>query len=273
MIWLGNEKIQPLQFPDGTPRFAANFFINKKEYRIYWYFECMEELTTVLMVAGHAQDHGASVSLYMPYVPNARMDRVHSAAEIFTLRHFCKLINDVGFTSVHILDPHSNVTPALINRVVVHSPEPYIKNALSLILEKHRKRPFVVYPDEGASKRYSLDIMDVVYGVKNRDWNTGRINGLTLNGRIPENRPALIVDDICSYGGTFALTADALHSAGVENVYLFITHCEDNIFNGRIFTEQLFDGVFTTNSILKPSNISRQNDVKIFPLREGFEIV
>lgn len=265
MIRLGNQDIQPLQFPDGTPRFPSVSLKKGIAYRIHWYFERMDELTTVLMLAGHIQDHGASVSLFMPYVPNARMDRVHSDAEVFTLRHFCKMINSAGFTSVHILDPHSNVTPALIDRVVVHSPEAHIRHALSLIIEKHRARPFVVYPDDGAAKRYSLDVTDTVYGVKKRDWDTGRIEGLMLNGRIPENRPALIVDDICSYGGTFARAAKELKKAGVEHIYLYITHCEKHIYEGELIRDHLVDGIFTTNSILFDGG----NDITVFHLKEG----
>ena len=263
MIQLNGKLIVPMLFPDGTPHFKP---ISLPDHaNITWKFERMDELVTVLMLAEHLHDHRIPTTLFMPYVPNARMDRVHSDAEVFTLRHFCKMINGAGFSSVHILDPHSNVTPALIDRVVVHSPDVYISHALSLIIEKHRSRPFVVYPDDGAAKRYSLGVCDVVYGVKKRDWSTGRIEGLMLNGRIPENRPALIVDDICSYGGTFARTAETLREAGVQHIYLYITHCERNIYDGHLFEDHLVDGVFTTDSIMRHGSDS----ITVFQLREG----
>lgn len=229
----------------------------------------MEELISILMLAGHIHDCGSSVSLFMPYVPNARMDRVHGFSEIFTLRHFCRLINDANFTSVHILDPHSHVTSALLDRVVVHTPEEHINHALSLIMEAERARPFVVFPDEGAGKRYALDALDVVSGIKKRNWDTGRIEGLILNGRVPPNRPALIVDDICSYGGTFVRAAKELEKAGVKNIYLYVTHCEHNIFSGEIFPSGLIKKVFTTDSIMLQSEIS-SDSLQIFRLKGGF---
>lgn len=269
MILFDGNKISPNEFPDKTPLFPSIEVKRSACYRIRWYYESMDELITLMMLAAHIYDNGASATLYMPYVPNARMDRVHSSSEVFTLRHFCNIINALSFESVHILDPHSHVTPALIDRVVVHSPEAYIRHALSLIIEKHRSRPFVVYPDDGAAKRYSLDVCDTVYGVKKRDWDTGSIEGLMLNGRIPENRPALIVDDICSYGGTFARTSKELKKAGVEHIYLYITHCEKHIYEGELIRDHLVDGVFTTNSIL----LNESDDITVFPLKEGFDIV
>lgn len=269
MILFDGNKIKPSEFPDKTPCFQSVPVTKGVHYRIRWYYESMDELITLIMLAAHIYDNGAYSTLYMPYVPNARMDRVHSPHEIFTLRHFCNTINSLSFQGVHILDPHSYVTPALIDRVVVHSAEPYINHALSLVIEKHRSRPFIVYPDDGAAKRYSLDVCDAVYGVKKRDWDTGRIEGLMLNGRIPTNRPALIVDDICSYGGTFARTAKELKKAGVEHIYLYITHCEKHIYDGELIRDHLVDGVFTTNSIM----LDGGNDITVFPLKEGFDIV
>lgn len=252
MIRLDQMVISPDEFPDNTPRYRSIPIMRGIQYEIHWNYESMDELITVLMLAGHIHDCGSSVSLRMPYVPNARMDRVHGFSEIFTLRHFCRLINDAQFVSVHILDPHSHVTPALLDRVVVHTPEDHINHALSLIMEKERARPFVVYPDEGASKRYSLDIVDAAFGIKKRNWDTGKIEGLVLNGRIPPNRPALIVDDICSYGGTFVCAAKELRKVGVENIYLYVTHCEENIFAGEVFSCGLIKKVFTTDSIMTP---------------------
>jgi ribose-phosphate pyrophosphokinase len=68
----------------------------------------------------------------------------------------------------------------------------------------------------------------------------------------------LIVDDICSRGGTFVHTAKALKDAGAANVYLYITHCERTIFNGEIFSSGLIEKVFTTNSIF-PANSTSEN--------------
>lgn len=277
MILFDGNKISPNEFPDKTPRFSSVAVKRFTCYRIRWYYESMDELITLMMLAAHIYDNGASATLYMPYVPNARMDRVHSSSEVFTLRHFCNIINSLSFESVHILDPHSYVTPALIDRVVIHNPDCYINLAVGEIAKKEECRPFFVFPDEGAHKRYSSLLIGggrkSVYCSKGRDWDTGSINRLVLQGEVPTDQPALIVDDICSYGGTFARTAETLRDAGVERVYLYVTHCEQNIFEGRLFKGGLVDGVFTTNSIMSRSPDAYKNDITVFPLKEGFDIV
>ena len=140
----------------------------------------------------------------MPYVPNARYDRTKNSNEIFTLKYFCEFINSLKFDRVYIEDPHSNVTLALLNNTI------NTKYIASLQYEIDVP-DVVIFPDEGALKRYSNEIhsyfesdIKIAYGMKNRDWETGKIKGLELYGdKIEENDYVLIIDDICSYGGTF----------------------------------------------------------------------
>ena len=56
-----------------------------------------------------------------------------------------------------------------------------------------------------------------------------------------------IRDDICSYGGTFVTAAKELRKRGVEEIVLFVSHCENNILKGEVF--DYVDRVFTTDSI------------------------
>jgi ribose-phosphate pyrophosphokinase len=64
----------------------------------------------------------------------------------------------------------------------------------------------------------------------------------------------LIIDDICSRGGTFYFSAKKLKELGAKEVYLYVTHCENTIFEGEIFTSGLIEKVYTTNSILRKTN-------------------
>ena len=108
------------------------------------------------------------------------------------------------------------------------------------------------YPDEGAMKRYSaMCDRSYVFGMKKRDWTTGEIKGLTVQGQteLIEGSTVLIVDDICSRGGTFYHSAKALKALGAGEIYLYISHCENSILEGEILTSGLIDRVFTTNSI------------------------
>ena len=91
------------------------------------------------------------------------------------------------------------------------------------------------------------------FGMKKRRWEDGKILGLDIMN--PENvkdKNILIVDDICSRGGTFYHAAKALKEAGAKHIYLYVSHCEETIFKGEIFSSGLIDHVYTTQSIFKP---------------------
>ena len=115
------------------------------------------------------------------------------------------------------------------------------------------KNVLLCYPDEGAAKRYSSQAgREYVFCIKHRDWRTGKIERLELTS--PEkvtDRNVLIVDDICSRGGTFTFTAKALKEAGANEVYLYVTHCENTIHSGTVLTDGLIRHVFTTDSIYR----------------------
>lgn len=94
--------------------------------------------------------------------------------------------------------------------------------------------------------------MEYVFCIKHRDWRTGKIERLELTEPEKVNgRNILIVDDICSRGGTFTHTAKALKEAGAEEVMLYVTHCENTILKGTVLTDGLISRVFTTDSILR----------------------
>lgn len=254
MIYLNNIPVIQDHFPDNTlhPILGQDEDSLYSDFTISWFYENDAELFTLICVKNWCDESfpGSEVNLFMPYVPHARMDRVQSPKEIFTLKHFCRTINSLNFDCVMILDPHSNVTPALLDRVEVLSTKKNIEHAI-----KESNVEVLFFPDEGAAKRYDgVFDMPTTFGVKNRDWSTGRINSLVLmNPEMVAGKRVLIVDDICSYGGTFVRAASALRSAGAAAVDLYITHCEPNIFKGNIYTQHPspIDHIYTTDTLLE----------------------
>ena len=84
-----------------------------------------------------------------------------------------------------------------------------------------------------------------------RDRATGQIKGIDVGGDVDNiaGKNILIVDDICSKGGTFYFSAKKLKELGAKNIYLHITHCENTIFEGDILNCGLIKKIYTTNSI------------------------
>ena len=248
MIKVNGIIIEQNHFPDGTLLLKTDK-IDKGSYhnpvKIEWFYESDRELFTIVCLAKKVRRK----ILYLPYVPHARQDRVKSEEDTFTLKYFTEIINSLGFEKVFILDPHSNVSAALIDRVVINNPYKYAWEAIQKI---HDRELVMFYPDEGSVKRYAdMLVLPYAYGLKKRDWKTGDILGLDVvdNGIDLKDKTVLIVDDICSRGGTFYHSAKKLKELGVGEIYLYVTHCENTILEGEVLTSGLIERVFTTNSI------------------------
>ena len=252
MIRVNDVEINSSNFPDGTLLMKLPFTI-KPVYEIQWYYENDTELFKLICIVRHLREKypSAGIDLFMPYLPNARQDRVKNPEDVFTLKYFCEIINSLEFDTVFVTDVHSNVGLALLDRVREIKPWEYINRAISVIPVDRELMLF--YPDEGAMKRYSFKFnFPYAFGIKDRDWKTGEIKGLKLaNEEIIKGKNILIIDDICSKGGTFYYAAKALKEAGAGNIYLYVTHCENTIHEGELLKENnLIKEIFTTNSIL-----------------------
>lgn len=251
MIKINNHPVSVNRFPDGTFLIKKNI-VPVYEYgvRITWLFESNEEMISLMYLVKHLNSHGITdISLKMPYIPNARFDRVKHQEEVFTLKYFAEFINSMNFKKVEVLDPHSYVSEALISNIKIETPKDIVESLIEQKLDKHNLIMF--YPDSGSEKRYSsMFNLPYAFGMKKRDWGTGEIKGLDVisQGDI-KGKNILIVDDICSRGGTFYHSAKALKELGANNIYLYISHCENTILEGDLLDSGLIEKVFTTNSI------------------------
>lgn len=248
MIAVNREKVHFNYYPDGTS--AVRFNFKGETASILWNYENDAETMILFYITQHLRRSGAkTIELYMPYIPNARMDRVKSGEDVFTMKYFATFINSLNFDRVVVRDPHSSVSEALIDRIQVEPVEKYLNFALRSVKNDSL---IMFYPDEGSMKRYSgMCVMPYAFGTKQRDWKTGKIVSLEVNncGIDINGRDILIVDDICSRGGTFLRSAEKLKQLGANHIYLYVTHCENTILEGELLTSGLIDRVFTTESI------------------------
>ena len=276
MIKIQDKIIDVKRFPDGTQMlldFDAGVLYRPSPIKIVWCYESDDEALTLMYLKRHIDNnylpaHKANVELIMPYLPNSRMDRVKSDTEIFTLKHFCWFINSLCFDKVHIMDPHSIVSEALIDNVRVLKPYLIIDDAISRMrsLDDFKRELVIYFPDDGAYKRYKdmpcFKDFNCIYGKKERDWETGKIlgieiydkNGSKLTNEL-ENCDVLMVDDIISYGGTLAYSADKLKEMGAAHISAYATHVENSVLDEekgtllKRYKDKIVDTVYTTNSI------------------------
>lgn len=255
MILLNGVKIPCQDFPNGES-LIKGFEIKENRVVLTMIFENDLDFMKLFFIKKHIDEVSpkCEVVLYMPYCPYSRMDRTEKNKTVFTLKYVADMINSMNFSKVYTLEPHSDVCMALINRISTPADLTLTLGLIPLAIEeKNEDKVVVVYPDAGAAKRYgkSLKCKNVVCN-KKRDFETGRIISLEVSGleSLPEGFVAVILDDLCSRGGTFILTAKKLREMGASKIYLCVTHMEYAAFEGDLFNSGLIDVVFVTNSII-----------------------
>ena len=274
MITVNGNEIVRKTFPDGSLCLLDldnSLLYPNKNYEIVWLYEGDYEIFMLICIVKHLRSkmyNNVSFNLTMPYVVNSRLDRTHSDNEVFTLKYFAEIINGLKFNKVVIVDPHSIVSEALIDNVCVLRPSNIISNVIDTMRSLNEfKRELVIYfPDDGAYKRYKdmpcFKDFNCIYGKKERDWETGKIlgieiydkNGSKLTNEI-ENCDVLMVDDIISYGGTLAYSADKLKEMGAAHISAYATHVENSVLDEekgtllKRYKDKIIDTVYTTNSI------------------------
>lgn len=229
-------------------------------------YEDDRDLIKLMFVKRHLDNHGISdkMILKIRYMPYSRMDR-EEGNSVFTLKYVGEFINSLNFHKVIIIEPHSNVTPAVVNKTLsvfptkVHFMEQTLK-----IINFNKDEDYLLFPDAGASGRYKdLKGFKTLIGHKERDFHTGKITGFTVLGDMEKGKKVLIVDDLISKGGTFVGYFNGTYSGagvtakvmGAKSVYLLTTHCEKTIFDGEILKTDYIDGVFTSDSMLDETDV------------------
>lgn len=255
MIKVGEKVVEITKFPNKESLIRNDFLSHGMHQNIKMKFEGDEDIIHLMMIKQEIDNVGGTASLTMPYVPYSRMDRTEGM-NVFTLKAITRFINAMNFTEVIIMEPHSDVCVALLDRVKVVDMSQAI--AYKLIMEEklNKDNTYLVFPDAGAEKRYSKQFKDhdkTITAIKHRNFETGRIEKLELIKKDDVNvngLAAIIVDDLSSRGGTFDLTAQHLKEMGFSKIYLAVTHCEDTILDGEVLKEgSNIDRVMTTNSI------------------------
>lgn len=195
----------------------------------------------------------SKLSVQLNYMPYAQADRDFAPYESFSLKTITTLFNSLQVDEWILFDPHSDVAPALLNKVKIIPNDNFIKYVIDKIKSIHSATDessfVIVSPDAGAYKKiFSLckriDFKGkIVTASKYRDHETGKI---TTTVPHIANGIVLIIDDICLGGRTFMNIAKELNN---HFVYLAISH---GIFNEGIdhLTPE-FNEIFTTDSVGK----------------------
>jgi ribose-phosphate pyrophosphokinase len=187
----------------------------------------------------------ASIDLLIPYFPYARQDRVCNAGEALSVKVIATLINAQNYASVTVVDPHSPVLVAAVDRCYVVDQYDAFQG-----IKGDWHNWTIVAPDMGAMKKCEdfakrVRAKAVVGFNKTRELATGKITGMVPMFEIDPDEQYLVLDDICDGGRTFVELVE--HMSFVGTIELAVTH---GIFSKgvEVLTDR-FDRVYTTDSL------------------------
>jgi len=234
-------------FPCGDTHVQVELDEDNSGVVIDFEYENDGEIIELLLLCDAIRREGSEIiQLNMPYVPFSRQDRVVNSGEPFSIKVFANLINSLKIPSIVIHDPHSDVTPALIENVRIVPQEDIFR---AILLNKYLGEGrdsvldyVLVAPDGGSLKKIykvaqGAPPLQVLECNKSRNTKTGEITGV----HVPDVgiRPVdhVIVDDLCDGGQTFIKLAKKLKQMGAPRVILMVSH--------GFFTKgmKVFDGI------------------------------
>jgi len=242
--WPILEAYSKFKFPAGELQVTVK--MKEGDYaNIIFDFENNEEIIELLLIADAVKRAGGTVNnLHIPYVPFARQDRVANVGECFSLKVFADLINSIGAKHVYVVDPHSDVTTALIDNIVVTTQAEIVRALFDNQKDLYTGKFVFIAPDGGSLKKIHkvvakvpFNVLEVVSCDKTRDTMTGAILETVVHKDKFDEEPCIIVDDICDGGKTFTEIAKVLKAKGAGKVILIVSH--------GLFTKglEVFDGL------------------------------
>ena len=246
------------KFPDGQQglTLVEGWLDPDHEYEIISRLNSFSDLELILCATAALKSAGAKdILLTVPYFLGARSDRKFGGGGYHYLKEvICPIINAQGYSSVAVLDPHSDVLEACLDRLAPNSNLSFVRNALKDLDYHASPSSFVfVAPDAGAYKKVDRIVREfqhpgsMITAHKHRDLKTGQITKTEVTIPKRAGDKFLIIDDICDGGRTFIGIADAIKEKRPDaEVYLLVTH---GIFSaGYSQLMNRFARIYTTNS-------------------------
>jgi ribose-phosphate pyrophosphokinase len=218
-----------------------------------------------------------TISLYVPSFLGARSDRKFQTGGVNYLKQvICPIINSQNYSTVLVLDPHSDVLEACINNFEKINNHLVVKYSLQdLYKDEDYSKVAIVSPDAGALKKIydvakEYNIEKVVTASKVRDIKTSKI----LKTELPQTdwagtETVIIIDDICDGGRTFIELAKTIREYGfTDKIVLIVTH---GIFTAGLKPlNEHFDHIYSTNSVVDKNDpdFLIKNDNEMYKLTQ-----
>lgn len=269
MITINNQPFTTSLFPnkETLAKDIISHIAGKTDVTVDYTFTGDASLIELMFAKRRLDELNVTAHLFIQYMPYSRMDR-KIEGDLFTLDYIVKYISWLNFSSITIVEPHSDVTVELFEKYNQHVTAVYPTKEwlVDIANTSLTDNDHVVFPDKGAKARYAdLDpsiTPNLLTYEKRRDPHTGQILSIELDeGSVNPDSTCIIVDDLCSKGGTFMGVASDLKARGAKRIVLVVAHTEDTVFDGPLLLGSPVDEIITSRSILTKThpNISLQS--------------
>lgn len=211
-------------------------------YTIKSRFSNYQDLFKIVALNSVLRDFGvAKVKLYCPYILAARSDRRFKDNQSFDLKLVTDVLNSCKFDEITIMDPHSDVLPALLNRIKVVSLSGFGWESTDGFWSDKT----LISPDAGAYKKVFkfAEALKIPVIAANKVRTSDGVPEIQFHGDV-NGLNCVIMDDICDGGRTFETLGKQLKELGAATVTLMVTH---GIFSKGTKLENV-DMIYTTNS-------------------------
>jgi len=273
--WMEYPAVRFENFPDEWPNLFIDDIkgsIEHQDVTYIWDFSKPEDFfINYAIMRGILDYYAGKLRVIMPYFPVGTMERIAEKWEIATAKYFADIMSHLpegrnGKTSIHTFDIH-----ALVERFLFDSFKVNLETHTAINhLREIAKDKVIVFPDEGAEKRFASEFPDheIIVLSKKRIW-TERV--IELKEWDPEWKHLLLVDDLIQSWGTLVRSAEFLKWLWAVSVSWYATH---GVFphDSHKKLSSALDALYVTDSI--PENISRAQEIEnmeIISLRQDFE--
>jgi ribose-phosphate pyrophosphokinase len=229
------------------------------------------------------RQEAAKVIGIIPYFGYARQNIQHRPGECVSAHVVIKLLESVGFDEVITYDLHDEGTAGIFS-IPFHSLSafsvvvPEVKKMLGT--DAVKEKIVIVSPDQEGIERartfgeelFGEDTFSSAAVNKKRDVeHIHESEALTIYGEL-EGKIAILVDDICTSGGTLIHAADLCLKKGATRVLAVISHHDFAGGVEKTLQESSLEAFFTTNTIpLKGSQrFPKLKEITIAPLIHEF---
>lgn len=246
-------KIDWKRFPDGYPDLMAHDVERLIRHHVA-FLACFDDPRVIVeqwsMMFHLAKLKPKSFRILLPYFPTGTMERSDHEGQVATAHTLAAMLSALppsgpGPIPIYIWDIH-----ALANRHYFgDNVAPRFKTGLKLLFTEieGREDVTVVFPDEGASKRFGK--MDAFIDAKKRlgfevavcrKVRDGDRRIVTLAEGQVKDRNTIVIDDLVHSGSTLIECGKMLLDAGAQSAECYVTHavCENEgwkRFDGSVF--------------------------------------